>query len=144
MRGKSHRKEVAKKLQEQIAATTDPKLIIELSNQLSKFLPRPRQARRPRKSADVPVESNSGESALVAKWEKRLSHLPIEKRIQFSVILEVEERLKKQGLYKWPRTDESRAVQQKECADVMGMLTEQERLVLAVLQAVEAEAKKVA
>jgi hypothetical protein len=49
MRGKSHRKEVAKKLQEQIAATTDPKLIIELSNQLSKFLPRPRQARRPRK-----------------------------------------------------------------------------------------------
>jgi hypothetical protein len=58
MRGKSHRKEVAKKLQEQIAATTDPKLIIELSNQLSKFLPRPRQARRPRKAEVTPPSKN--------------------------------------------------------------------------------------
>ena len=53
MRGKSHRKEVAKTLQQQIAATTGPKLIIELSNQLSKLLPRPRQARRPRKPEEV-------------------------------------------------------------------------------------------
>jgi len=49
MRGKSHRKEVAKKLKEQIDAATDPMVIASLSNQLSKFLPRPRQARRPRK-----------------------------------------------------------------------------------------------
>jgi len=49
MRGKSHRKEVAKKLKEHIDAATDPMVIASLSNQLSKFLPRPRQARRPRK-----------------------------------------------------------------------------------------------
>lgn len=59
MRGKSHRKEVAKKLKEQIDAATDPMVIASLSNQLSKFLPRPRQARRPRKPVEAAPSKNT-------------------------------------------------------------------------------------
>jgi hypothetical protein len=59
---KSHRREVAKKLQEQISAATDPMVIAELSNQLSKFLPRPKQVKRRSQKPETTSPSKKGRS----------------------------------------------------------------------------------
>jgi hypothetical protein len=46
---KQHRTEVIKILREQMEEATDPKTKVDLAKQLARLLPRPRQARRPRK-----------------------------------------------------------------------------------------------
>lgn len=47
---KSYRKDVKKKLKEAIDAATDPMVIAELSRQLAKYLPKPKQPRRRRET----------------------------------------------------------------------------------------------
>jgi hypothetical protein len=49
------RRAVAKKLKEQILEATDPKLIADLANVLAKYLPKPKQIRRPR-GAQKPIK----------------------------------------------------------------------------------------
>jgi hypothetical protein len=93
MRGKSHRKEVAKTLQAQIAATTDPKLIIELSNQLSKFLPRPRQARRPRKPVEA-APSKGKASLLTRVHHNGVDDLSPTKKFSHFIVIEFEKGVK--------------------------------------------------
>lgn len=46
---KQHRTEVINVLRQQMEAETDPQKKVEYAKQLAKLLPRPRQARRPRK-----------------------------------------------------------------------------------------------
>ena len=118
---KHNRTEVIKILRQQMEATTDPQTKVDLAKQLAKLLPKPRQARRPRKAEATPSKAKRGTSPIVAKWADRLRHMESEtKRIEFSIILEVEERQKSPG-----------------CADirtvleeVMGMLSAEERAVL--------------
>jgi hypothetical protein len=106
---KHNRTEVIKILRQQMEAATDSKEKVDLAKQLAKLLPKPRQARRPRKpEATSPSKKTS---SIVAKWADRLSHLPEEKRIEMSVILECE----KTG---------------KEPGEVMGMLSAEERAAL--------------
>ncbi len=51
---KQHRTEVIKVLRQQMEAATDPKDKVELAKQLARLLPKPRQARRPRKQEATP------------------------------------------------------------------------------------------
>src|SRR6266852_4491675 len=88
MRGKSHRKEVAKKLKEQIDAATDPMVIATLSNQLSKFLPRPRQARRPRKPEAAP--SKAKVSLLTRIHHNAVDDLSPTKKFSHFIVIEFE------------------------------------------------------
>ena len=132
---KQHRTKVIKAIEAAMEAETDPQKKVEYAKQLAKLLPRPRQARRPRKSDGETTAKSKGTSPIIDKWADRLSHLSIEKRIQFSVIKEVEERLQKQGIKVWPETAESRAALQKEWTEVLGTLNEEERLVFTMAQA---------
>ena len=45
--GKNNRREVAKRLTQEIAVTTDTKTLLELSKQLTKVLPKRRRTRKP-------------------------------------------------------------------------------------------------
>ena len=131
MRGKSHRKEVAKTLQAQIAATTDPKLIIELSNQLSKFLPRPRQARRPRKPVEV-APSKSKVSLLTRMHHNGVDELsPLNRLIHFNVV-EFEKREKEHRKRTGQQLDEveKKTLLMEVCAFIVGQLTEGDRALL--------------
>ena len=68
---KSFRREVAKKLKEQIDAATDPKLIAELANVLAKYLPKPNQPRR-RRGTPTPKEVMEPDiNELVAAVERK-------------------------------------------------------------------------
>jgi hypothetical protein len=124
----SHRKEVAKKLKEAIEQATDPNVIAQLSSQLSKYLPRPKQPRR-RRGTPPPLKANKT-SAVVVKWAERLNHLPEEKRIEFSVILEYEERerAKRRTTGQTFTEADNRAL----LTELMGSLSEEERAVLNI------------
>jgi hypothetical protein len=123
----SHRREVAKKLKDAIEQATDPQVIAQLSNQLSKYLPRPRQSRR-RRGIPPPIKANKT-SSVVAKWADRLSHLPEdEERIQLSLILEFEERdrQRRRSTGQTFTEGEQRALLQ----ELMGSLSAEERAIL--------------
>jgi len=85
--GKNNRKEVAKRLTEEILKTEDPAMVVELSRQLAKVLPK---KSTPRKPVDKPKKIHSSildvrtGSAVddLADWEKVRHHLvvQIEKR----------------------------------------------------------------
>jgi hypothetical protein len=66
------RRAVARKLKEQIEEATDPKVIANLANVLAKYLPKPKQPRRPR-GAQAPKEAEPEISLdqLVAAEEKK-------------------------------------------------------------------------
>jgi hypothetical protein len=133
---KQHRTEVIKVLRQQMEAATDPKEKVELAKQLGKLLPKPRQARRPRKP-QATFPSNKGTSALVAKWADRVGHVqPEAKRIECCVILEVEERRKSQ-VYP-PSTDRRALIAEvaEMMKEVIGLLSAEE---LAVLNSGSAE-----
>jgi hypothetical protein len=63
---KQHRTEVIKILRQQMEEATDPKTKVELAKQLAKLLPRPRQARRPRRAEAKPAPSNK--KAAIIDW----------------------------------------------------------------------------
>jgi hypothetical protein len=68
----SHRRQVAKKLKEAIDAATDPMVIAALANQLAKYLPKPKQPRRPRGTQTTKeAEPEIGLDQLVAAMEKK-------------------------------------------------------------------------
>ena len=87
---KSHRREVAKHLKEQIEATTDPKLLVELTRELAKLLPRPRQVRRPCKSEAAP--SNQKSSILNKVTGTMLDTLPDGKKVALHIVMQLEKR----------------------------------------------------
>ena len=67
----SYRRQVAKKLKEQIDAATNPKVIADLANVLAKYLPKPTQPRRKR-GAQTPKEVKELDiNDLVAIMEKK-------------------------------------------------------------------------
>ena len=93
----SHRKEVAKKLKDAIAAATDPNVIAQLSNQLSKYLPRPRQARRPRKAEATPTPSSSKKVSIIDRITgSTVDHLPDGEKVLHYLVVEVEKRQREQ------------------------------------------------
>jgi len=125
---KHDRKEVAKRLREQIEKTTDPEQLIKLTREYNR-LTNPRYGSKAVKETKPSGKQSS--SPIVAKWADRLSHVePEAKRIEHSVILEVEERLKKRGIQTYPPTPESRALLHDVMVEVSGMLTAEERAVL--------------
>lgn len=70
---RSYRRATAKKLQEIINTSTDPMIIIEASNALAKYLPKPKQPRR-RRGTTVPTPIKPKELSLdelVAAAEKQ-------------------------------------------------------------------------
>ncbi len=94
---KQHRTKLIKSLEQQLEATTDPKIKADISRQLTKLLSKPTRKGSSRKPQAIPSIKKKT-SPLVAKWADRLSHVESEeKRIEHSVILEVEERRKKPG-----------------------------------------------
>jgi hypothetical protein len=81
--GKTNRTEVVKRLTQEIEVTTDPKTLIELSRQLVKLLPKPKQVRgRPRKVAEEP---------------KKNLPLPDGKQVLNRLVLKVEAKCKVRG-----------------------------------------------
>jgi hypothetical protein len=69
----SFRREVAKKLKEQIDAATDPKVIADLANVLAKYLPRPKQPIRksgPQPSKEVKELDINDVVAIMEKQRK--------------------------------------------------------------------------
>src|SRR5438874_3274595 len=117
---KHDRKEVGKRLREQIEKTTDPEQLIKLTREYTR-LTNPRYGSKAVKKAKPTGKQSS--SPIVAKWADRLSHVqPEEKRIECSVILEVEERRKKPG----GSSIDRRAL----IAEVMGMLSVEEQRVV--------------
>jgi hypothetical protein len=57
---KQHRTEIIKVLRQQMEEATDPNTKVELAKQLAKLLPKPRQARRPRKTETTPPSNKKG------------------------------------------------------------------------------------
>lgn len=66
----SYRKLTLKKLQQIIDTATDPTIIIEASNAMAKFLPRPKQHKR-RKGTPVLKKTEPSLDELVAEMEKK-------------------------------------------------------------------------
>jgi hypothetical protein len=66
------RRAVAKKLKEQIVATSDPMVVVALANQLAKYLPKPKQPRKGR-GTQTPIKANKkpGLDELVTIMEKQ-------------------------------------------------------------------------
>jgi hypothetical protein len=66
------RREVAKKLKEEIKKATDPVVIAELANVLAKYLPKPKQTHR-RRNTQPPIEKKKELSVneVVALMEKQ-------------------------------------------------------------------------
>ena len=115
---KQHRTKLIKQLEEQMVATTDPQLKLDLAKQITKLMPRPRQ--RKAKAQEV-APSRNGTSPIVAKWADRLAHVePETKRILHTVICEADERRRKSGC----------AEVGSMIKEVMGELSAEERAVL--------------
>jgi len=118
---KQHRTKLIKSLEQQLEAATDPKIKADVSRQLTKLLFRPTRKGSSRKPQTTPTSYGKA-SAIVAKWADRLSHLDEQKRIEFSVVKEVEERQKPGG----SSIDRGALI-----AEVLGMLSAEERTVLS-------------
>jgi len=88
---RSFRREVAKKLKEQIDAATDPKVIADLANVLAKYLPRPHQPRRKRGTQPPKEVKEPTLNDLVAAMEKERKGLALsetEKKMVAAVVQE--------------------------------------------------------
>ncbi len=85
----SHRREVAKRLKQEIDATTDPQRIIELSNALAKFTPRPRQARRGPRKVEA-TKSPSKVSIIDTITGSALDELSDGKKMLFWLVKQIE------------------------------------------------------
>jgi hypothetical protein len=126
--GKSYRKEVLKRLQQELESTTDTKEVIRIGNAIAKLTkPKRPVGRPPQKKPNEGASNRKTSSPIVDKWAASLSHLEYKKRIEYSVILEVEQRLKRRGVHMWPPSTENRAAFQEVHTAVMGMLSDGER-----------------
>jgi hypothetical protein len=91
------RKQIVKRLKQEMEATTDPQRVLELSKELAKFMPRPRQAKRvTRKPVTETVQKSKGGISIMDTPEgSRLSHLePHGKRVFYWIIQQIEKRPK--------------------------------------------------
>ena len=124
---KQHRTKLIKSLEQQLEVATDPRIKADISRQLTKLLSKPARKGSSRKPKATP--SNKKTSALVAKWADQLSHLPEEKRIEFSVVLEVEKRYKSRGIEIYPPTPQNRVLLHGVIAEVVGELSPEEQAI---------------
>lgn len=91
------RREVAKRLKEEIDKATDPKTLAELTRQYAKVMPKQRRVRKP-------LEEPKKESNPIAKPTRTgsgLDDLPPEKRLVFDIVIRAEQielEAKRQGL----------------------------------------------
>jgi hypothetical protein len=89
--GKNNRREVAKRLTQEIAAATDPETLIRLTTQLTKVLPKRRRTRKP---LGEPKKTTTPESTFVKGDYPRggdfLENLPMGEREFWRLILGVE------------------------------------------------------
>jgi hypothetical protein len=90
--GTNNRREVAKRLKEEIDKTTDPQTLIELSNLLAKMQPKKRRQRKP-EAIETVQKSNGGISIMDTPEGSRLDHLePHGKRVFYWIIRQIEKR----------------------------------------------------
>ncbi len=71
------KREIAKRLEQEIAVTTDPKTLIELTRQLAKMQPKQRLRRKPvevKKSNPIPKPTRTGSAVDDLSEEERLNH----------------------------------------------------------------------
>ena len=97
---KHNRTEVLKVLKQQMEATSDLKEKAEIAKQIAKLLPRPRQARRPRKAEATPIKAKAGTSLLTKVHGNAVDWLSPEKKLIHFVVSECEKRRKEH----WQRT----------------------------------------
>src|SRR5579864_4215876 len=125
---KSYRKEVLKRLKQELDATADTKEIIRIGNTIAKLTKPKRPVGRPRMERPKVASSKNKTSALVAKWADRLSHAgPQGNRVFQSVICEVEERLKSRRIHLYPPTTENGVLLHEVMVEVTGELTPSEQ-----------------
>jgi len=93
---KQHRTEVIKVIRQQMEAETDPQKKVEYAKQLAKLLPRPRQARRPRKAEATPP-SNRKKSIIDTHYGCALDDCPDGKKVQAVLVIEFEKRQRAAG-----------------------------------------------
>jgi hypothetical protein len=89
---KQHRTEVIKIIRQQMEAETDPQKKVEYAKQLAKLLPRPRQARRPRKAVEAATPSKR--NRCLRDLRPDLNHLNDGKLVQFHLITTIEKKFK--------------------------------------------------
>src|SRR5690242_20716977 len=94
---KHNRTEVVKVLRQQMEAATDPKEKVELAKQLARLLPKPRQARRPRKTEVTPTPpSNNKVSILDRVTGSAVDDLSDGEKVFNSLVCEVEKMQREQ------------------------------------------------
>lgn len=90
--GKNNRREVAKRLTQEISVTTDTATLLELSKQLTKVLPKRRRTRKPLE--EEPKKKTTPEDTFVKKDYPHggdfLEKLPMGRREFWRIILGVE------------------------------------------------------
>lgn len=129
---KQHRTKHIKSLEDQLAATNDPKIKADISRQLTKLLSKTTRKGSSRKpEVVVPTSSTKTSSPVVAKWAARFSYLSYENQIMCSVEEEVRDRLKSRGIQTtYPETPESSSALHEEVSGVIGSLSVGERAAL--------------
>lgn len=139
---KSYRKEVLKRLNQELNATTDTKEIIRIGNTIAKLTKPKNRVGRPRtkKPTESAPSGKNGSSAVVAKWADRISHVqPEAKRIQLSWQLEVEKRYKSRGIQLYPPSPDCHARLVEVMVEVMGELSSKEQAILEALNSASQE-----
>jgi len=92
--GKNNRTEVVRVLREQMEAEKDPRKKVEYAKQLAKLLPRPRQARRPRKTVTRAAPSNQRSDILDRVTGSAVDNLSDGGKVFHYLSVEVEKRRK--------------------------------------------------
>src|SRR5690349_14441114 len=88
---KHNRTEVVKVLRQQMEAATDPKEKVELAKQLAKLLPKPRQARRPRRTDAKPTAQSSKKVSVIDTITgSALDQLPDGEKVLHWLVMQVE------------------------------------------------------
>ena len=125
---KHARVEAIRKLKEQLQLANDPETVLRITNQIAKLTPKPRQARRPRKSQETSAPP-SGKRILILNrvTGTAVDQLSPKEKLMNYLVEEYEKRCRARGK---TFSDLSRAEKDAMSAELMGSLSAEERAVL--------------
>lgn len=86
---KQHRTQMIKSLKEAMEKTTDPEMLLKLSQQAEKLMPKPGKETRGRKPKALDVQNNN---LLDARTGSALDSMPEGARIAYRLVLQMEKR----------------------------------------------------
>jgi hypothetical protein len=124
---KHNRTEVIKLLKQEMEAATDPQAKVEFAKQLAKLLPRPRQAKRPRKPNQA-GQQRKNRSLRDLYTGSVFDEMSDGKLVLHYLVLQIEKRQRKTGELR------TKAERDAFVAEVMGSLPKDERAAFEALK----------